>query len=311
VSYYMEQLKDPLTSDICIPAWAAQSVRRQDQAYFEERTHIYTAALWFQTDADAAGAMDVMDEDAEKKAEESQKNQEQLDAWSWSKLKSMRIILVDKHKLPSTMPRNHILLDIKVPTLAPMRDVQARLDDCHEKQKAVEKTIRGWITQSEKAAAKALAKKQKAAKKNAKKGQKAQAADTEATPEEDATDAAQASQAVELLTAWGMAIPEKPADQVAAIRNMLDREDKLEDATSAGRSNRARLMQAALEQAQMKSGSAAASSSASSSEVLFGPTAAVEHATTEGIVKQKVKKSKIAKSDIVTQVFLLGKHILK
>ena len=298
VNFFIEPTKDPTASDLCLPAWAARTVTRADQAYFVQKSCVFPLVMSVDAAQDASSA-------------------------------TLAASIQLKHLEGDTVAESqHLLVRLQVQVLEPHPDAETMIAEERTKQQAqVEKTIRNWIATSEKAAAKA---------KN-KKGRKAKERQQTPKDEGDAAasaqaDATQAGQAVELLRNMGMDVPETQEQQVEAIKKMIEREDKLEELVTkarhavpkmtgmpitrlpgeddrANRSSRSKLMHAALEQAQMTTGQS--KSTASDGPItIFGPLAAVDDAQTRGIVKPSTKK-KTAKNDMANQVVSLGRHMLK
>ena len=291
-----------MLSDVCLPAWAARTVTRADQAYFVQKSVTFPIA---------------MSVDAKPNA-------------SPTKLAaSIRLDHVDGEG-EATADCKQLLIHVRVQVLEPHPDAESMIAEERSKQQAqVEKTVRNWIATSEKAAAKA---KNKRGGKKAKDKKQAVASEGDVATSTTTADSTQAGQAVELLRSMGMDVPETQEQQVEAIKKMIEREDKLEELVTkarqavptmsgmpitrlpgeddrATRSSRSKLMHAALEQAQMTSGGHS-KSTVDGPLTIFGPPAAMEDAQSKGIVKRAVKK-KSCRNDVASQVVNLGRHMLK
>lgn len=258
VDWWMEPGKDPLSSDFCVPGWAAKTVTRMDQAYFQQTTIKLGVVFYklgkYQTNLTAMYLPDMMFDP-------------------------------EQHKQVSAMVegQKHVRVSVDIQALIPVSDLDDKLEKEVTTQKDnVEKTVRTMITNAQKAAAKSSANsKQKAsAKAKSRSGGKPRQGSGAGGSGSGAASGVAADPLKDLLASLGVDCPEKLEDREKLVNELISREDKLEEIASKAReaivkpdkipitrmvaqeekntrAARARVMQEALAQAQKAAASAA------------------------------------------------------
>ena len=302
VDWWMDPCKDPITSDFCVPGWAAKAVTRVDQAYFEQAS-VPIDVVFYKTgdNQNALGSIYLPDK--------------VLDQESHEKVCSF------------VSEKPHVRITLQINILRPVSDIDSKLEKDVQNQKAgVEKTVRSMITNAQKAAARASAK-AKAKPKSISKGRKADV---------QPSNKPLADPLLELFATLGVQAPEAPEDRQKLVEQLLEREGQLESIVEKARDAivkpdkisitkmvgqdekqtkgaRARIMQEALMNAQKAAnGDTEKDKEKDKDETVvprLGPQALAASVKGSKLFKGRSAGKKTDQS--LAQVIALGKHLLK
>ena len=317
----MEAGKDPLSSDFCVPGWAAKTVTRMDQAYFQQETIkvgvVFSKLGKDQTNLTAMYFPDVLTDP-------------------------------ERHQQVSAMVQGqkHVRVSVDVQALVPVSDLEEKMEKELTTQKNnVEKIVRTMITNAHKAAAKSNgnAKQKASAKAKPRTGKASQGSGAGGSGSGAASRIA-ADPLKDLFASLGVDCPEKLEDREKLVNELISREDKLEEIASKARdatvkpekipitrmvaqeekhtrAARSRIMQEGLEKAQ-KAAAEAVDPAAADKEKLenndpganahkLGPLACA--ASIKGgskLFKSRTTSGKKTDQSL-THMIALGKHLLK
>ena len=202
VDFYMEPVKEPLAGDMCLPGWAAKVVSRADQAWFESKLIKHNVVIYITSarrEADSGPeplSFDIKHIEGKCKDE-------------------IEALVQD---------RPHVVVPVSIQCLSPVPDIAERLDkDVQETRKALEKSMRSWISNAVKAKTKSVK------KKKGKAGDK----DKDKLEDKDKVEAVEekglaGKEAEKIFESLGMEMPGTKQEQVDALKSLIAEESKLE-----------------------------------------------------------------------------------
>lgn len=264
----MDNVKEPLATDLCVPAWTVRTVSRADQAYFDS-SHYQEKVVIYHTGGHGELSIDA----------------------KYLGLQNVNGSHDDSPIMQDIVKNNrpHIVVTLSIQCLQPVNDLDTKLTAEIDVQRKNEKQIRTMVGAAVKA-------KVKAKKKQSKSVNKDDGEEEETLPKQEKF----------VFETLGIDAPASREESIATLKGLLEQEKQFEELIQKAkqsiqkpktlpltrlqaeedriRQNRAKLMQVALEQAQKRSTGADNSGSSTNSieDIQFGFSAARRKAEQDG-----------------------------